>query len=170
MERNQPKNVDINRTQNNIQIEYTALANFYGTTKSFRLTLLGLYLATIGLISGGEWPVAIPVSLLGILITITLWMFEARTRIVIHNLAKRGVEIEQVDWDFKHKDQTPFFSRQFPEYLNNYGVSFKDSGYARRAKILRVFPIRWTSHSLALDLLYLGIVLFFITSIVWDIL
>ena len=59
-----------------LRTEYAALSGYFGNVVSFRLTLLGFYLASIGLIVAGGWPIPIPVSILGAVLTISLYIFE----------------------------------------------------------------------------------------------
>lgn len=163
------KNLRPDESADNLRAEYTALSSYSNTLVGFRLTLLGFYLATVALIVEGSWPVSVPVSLLVIVLTLSLYLFELRTRILLHHLAKRAIEIEQVNWNFKNqKGEQPFFSRQLPKYLKPYGVLVKDDYYSPQIKILGIIPVRWrlVSHSLALDVLYLGILIFFIVSAV----
>lgn len=154
----------------NLRAEYAALSNYFNSLITFRLTLLGFYLAAIGLIvAGTNWPISLPISLLGIVLTVSLYIFELRTRIIFHHLAKRAIEIEQVNWNFKgQKDALPFFSRQFPQYLESYEV-IKDDYFATSIQILgkiKTIRSKFVSHSFALDILYWGVLIFFIVSAV----
>jgi hypothetical protein len=154
----------------NLRAEYAALSNYFNSLITFRLTLLGFYLAAIGLIvAGTNWPIPLPISLLGIVLTVSLYIFELRTRILFHHLAKRAIEIEQVNWNFKgQKDALPFFSRQFPQYLESYEV-IKDDYFATSIQILgkiKTIRSKFVSHSFALDILYWGVLIFFIVSAV----
>lgn len=148
--------------------EYLALSNFFNTLITFRLTLLGFYIAAVGLIVSGNWPIPIPISMLAIVITVALYLFELRTRILFHHIAKRAISIEMVDWDLKnYQDELPFFSRLFPQFIKPYIVNSKFDYYSTPIKILGFITFRWKylRHSLALDMLYLGMLIFFIISI-----
>lgn len=165
----------------NLRTEYSALSSYFSSIVGFRLTLLGFYLAAIGLIFSGDWPVPIPVSCLGIVITLSLYIFELRTRILFHHLAKRAIEIEQVDWKNKnkaelakpeeknHNSALPLFSRLFPLDLEQYNLNSKISEvYSETpAMIFQKIPIKgvFISHSVALDIIYLFILVFFFISI-----
>lgn len=152
----------------NLRTEYTALSSFFNTLIGFRLTLLGFYLAAIGLLASSTWPLPVPIGILGIMLTIPLYLFELRTRTLFYHLAERAVEIEQLNWEFKtQKDIHPFYSREFPNYLKQYNENVKDAYYIVRIKIFGIIPIssRAISHSIALDLLYVGVLVFFIVSI-----
>lgn len=155
----------VNEKPNNLRSEYVALSNYFNSLVSFRLTLLGFYLAAIGFMVSGTWPIPIPVSLLGILLTIALYLFELRTRILFHHLSKRAIEIEQVEWEYR-EGELPFYSRQFPTYLERYSVNITGSYYTASTKIFGIIPIKgkFITHSFALDLIYIGILLFFMAS------
>jgi len=159
----------------NLRAEYAALSNYFNKLITFRLTLLGFYLAAIGLIvAGTNWPISLPISLLGIVLTVSLYIFELRTRVIFRHLAKRAIAIEQVNWHFKgQKDAIPFFSRQFYDEV----IKDKENGdkFPTEIQILGIkirIPYRGSkvsalvSYSFALDILYLGVLIFFIVSAV----
>jgi hypothetical protein len=113
---------DTDEIAEDLRVEYVALSHYYSTLIGFRLTLLGFYLAAIALILSNTWPISFPRVVLALLLTISLYLFELRTRTLFHHLAKRGMEIEQHNWKYKQRSVRPFFSRQFPSYLKLYGV------------------------------------------------
>ncbi|OGO40683.1 MAG: hypothetical protein A2W36_03560 [Chloroflexi bacterium RBG_16_58_14] len=155
------RNAIMSDSVENLKIEYTSLSNYFNSLITHRLTLLGFFLAAIGFIIPDKWPFSLYVSIIGLLLTISMYIFELRTRILFQYIAKRAIEIEQNDWDFKNKDSKPFFTRQFPDHPEpSYGISIK---------ILGIIPLpkfRWISHSFSLDILYLGLLVLFIYSLV----
>jgi hypothetical protein len=159
-------NDGINEKAGNLRAEYAALSNYFNSLISFRLTLLGFYIAAIGFLVSSTWPIQFHVSVLGILLTLSLYLFELRTRILFQHLSKRAIEIEQIEWGFK-EGELPFYSRQFPTFLELYDVKNDNDYYATPIKIFNKYPVKWKniSHSFALDLLYIGILIFFLFSI-----
>ncbi len=149
-----------------LRVEYSALSNYYSTLIGFRLTLLGFYLAAVALLLSNTWPFPFPTVVLALLLTSSLYLFELRTRTLFHHLAKRGIEIEQVNWNYKQHDVRPFFSRQFPLYLKRHGIIERD--YSTRLKILGLIPVNVSvTHSLALDLMYIGLFIFLLISLLF---
>jgi hypothetical protein len=152
----------------NLRAEYAALSSYFNTLITFRLTLMGFFLAAIGFMVGGDWPIKAPIAFLGILLTAPLYLFEIRTRILFSDLAKRAIAIEQLYWKCGEdgSNELSYFSRQFPHYLKPYGISINYDPHEAPIKILGFIPIKskLLSHSFSLDLLYLGILLFFIVA------
>lgn len=152
----------------NARAEYAALSQYFISLISHRLTLLGFYLAAVGLMAAKWWPLPVPLAILGCVLTLALYIFELRTRILYHHLAKRGIEIEQRYFCRPNTgDEYPFFSRQFTQYLGKKGERFRDEYFATPLKVLGYIPVKWRfiSHSLALDILYLSVLLFFFISL-----
>jgi hypothetical protein len=149
----------------NLREEYRALSDFFNQLIAFRLTLLGFFIAGIGLIVGGEWPINPALSSLGLLLTFSLYIFELRTRILFSYVARRATYIEQEHWGFGDHAEKPLYSRQFPNPDDPIGT--RGFHYAAPIKILGLFVLkaRFFSHSFALDLLYIGIMIFFAASI-----
>jgi len=156
----------------NLRAEYAALSSYFNTLVGFRITLLGFFLASIALIISGPARIPVVVSLLAILLTFSMYLFELRTRILYDHLAKRGIEIEQREWGFAEEDSLPFFSRQLPRHLGPYGKSGNEGYYASPVKILFglvTIRSRHISHSNALDLLYIGTMGFFIATLLFEV-
>ena len=149
------------RTEN-LRIEYASISNYFNSLISHRLTLLGFFLAAIGLIIRGEWPFPLHISIIGLFLTISMYVFELRTRVLYHHIANRAIEIEQDDWGFKNEGVKPFFTLQF----QNTTVEPK---YVEPVKIFTRICLpksRLISHSVSLDFLYLGLLVLFLCSLI----
>lgn len=151
----------------NLRTEYAALSEYHTSLISSRLTLLGFFLAGLGLLIGDTWPISLPKCFLGLLLTICIYIYELRTRILTQAIAKRGAEIEQNDWKFNSKiaRTQPLFSLQYPKTeIPNYNIDLKLFGKIKLRNIPVLGKLR-ISYSVALDLLYIGLIFFFIISV-----
>ena len=157
-----------NDNQENLRTEYSAISQYHNSLVTFRLTLLGLFLAALGFLIGDTWPIPLHISLLGLFLTFCMYVFELRTRVLFEAIARRGVEIEQHEWKFQSKAQTKpsFFSLQYPDKeIPNYGVKIKIFGKTPIEKFPLLNKIR-ISHSVALDYLYMGLIVFFLAALI----
>jgi hypothetical protein len=156
-----------NDNQENLRTEYSALSQYHNSLVTFRLTLLGLFLAALSFLIGDTWPIPWHICLLGLFLTFCMYIFELRTRVLFEAIAKRGAEIEQNEWKFQSKTQTKrsFYSLQYPDKeIPNYGVNLKIFGKTPIEKVPILKKIR-ISHSVALDYLYMGLIVFFLAAI-----
>ena len=134
----------------NIRTEYTALCANLNQLASFRFTLVGFYIAALGLIVAGN-PGKDSYSLM-LWISFCFWILELRNRQLHSNMAERG--------------------RQIETYWGSTGESFishwsgkKLSEEARMPFLF--FKVRLpVSHSLGLDLLFLGVIVYSVLQIV----
>jgi|SRR5271157_1932823 len=151
--------------QENLRTEYSAISQYHNSLVTFRLTLLGLFLAALGFIIGKAWPMPWPICLLGLFLTICMFIFELRTQVVFQAIARRGKEIEQKHWKSKTSTEQQFFSLQYPEMrTKNYGVPLKIFKISiDEIPLLNVDGI--ISHSFALDFLYTGLIIFFVVAL-----
>jgi len=149
----------------NLRMEYSALSQYHNSLVTFRLTLLGLFLAAIGFIVGDAWPIPLHICVLGLFITFCLYIFELRTRVLLESIARRGAKIEQNEWNFQ--SETPklsFYSLQYPDKeIRNYGINLKILGKIPIENFPILNKVR-ISHSVALDYLYLGLLIFFLVA------
>lgn len=175
--------IPLDQKYENLRTEYSALTSYHNSVVSFRLTLLGFYLAAVALIVTVQ-PKTPAVNVLGIILTVSLYGFELRTRNLYRSLGGRGMEIEQKDWGFQRRElrlqetmqgeklqkefrrMLPFYSRQYTRELKEqYKIEVKQ--FPSKEKILSKLLVDTTkiSHSNTLDLLYIGVLLFFVYSL-----
>jgi hypothetical protein len=152
--------------QENLRTEYSALSQYHNSLVTFRLTLLGLFLAALGFIIGDTWPIPLHICVLGLFFTFCLYIFELRTRVLFESIARRGVEIEQNEWNFQSKTpKRSFYSLQYPDKeIRNYGTNLKILGKIPIEKFPILNKVR-ISHSVALDYLYIGLMIFFLVAL-----
>lgn len=149
--------------EENLRTEYSALTSYGNMVVSFRFTLVGFYLAAIGLIATG-CPSKEKAILL-VWLSIVLWFLELRNRGLLFNLSERGVQIERTYWGYRGpRAYEPFISHQNK-------VKPKDDPKAGDppdpdpTRILfwqLKIPV---SHIVALDLLYLGIIVYAVVQL-----
>jgi hypothetical protein len=153
--------------QENLRTEYSALSQYHNSLVTFRLTLLGLFLAALGFLIGDDWPIRWHVCLLGLFLTFCMYIFELRTRVLFEAIARRGIEIEQNSWKFQSEApmERPFYSLQYPDKeITNYGINLKIFGKIPIEKVPILNKVR-ISHSVALDFLYMGLIIFFLFAL-----
>jgi hypothetical protein len=155
---------EINKiNEENIRAEYAALNSYGNQVVSFRFTLVGFYLAFIGLIMTGSPSVG--KAFLILWLSIVLWILELRNRALLSNLSERGMQIERDYWGYSgSKAYDAFISHQNkveplndPEAGEPPGLDYTKILFWR----LRL-PV---SHTLALDLMYLGVILYTIIQL-----
>lgn len=134
----------------NIRTEYTALCANLNQLASFRFTLVGFYIAALGLIVSGN-PGTESYSLM-LWISFCFWILELRNRQLHANMAERGRQIETY-WGSTGE---AFLSHWSGKKLSEEtGISFL------------FFKVRLpVSHSLGLDLLFLGVIVYSLIQIV----
>jgi hypothetical protein len=111
-----PENMLMKEETENLRTEYTALTSYSTTVVNFRFTVLGLYLAAVGIILGGKQPTW-EIYFLLCLITICVFMIELRNQSLLKNISNRGMQIEHKYWGYSSDD----LSRLYP-ILNVQGV------------------------------------------------
>jgi hypothetical protein len=157
--------------QENLRTEYSALSQYHNSLVTFRLTLLGLFLAALGFLIDDVWPIPLHICWLGLFLTFCMYIFELRTRVLFEAIGRRGAEIEQDEWKFHSKIELKrsFYSLQYPEKeIANYGVNLKIFGKIPIEKVPILNKLR-ISHSIALDFLYIGLILFFLAALICSI-
>jgi len=150
--------------EENLRVEYTSISNYFNSLITHRLTLLGFFLAAIGLIIRGEWPFPLHISIIGLFLTISMYIFELRTRVLFHHIANRAIEIEQDDWGFKNKGVKPFFTLQF----QNTTIEHKHVEPVKIFAKICLPKSRIISHSVSLDFLYISLLILFISTIIFS--
>jgi hypothetical protein len=145
----------------NLRLMYEAIANYHGSLVNMRFTIAGLYLAATGFLAAA-WFTGLDsglhlgyllIPILGTTITLACWIMEIRTYQLMDNLFKRGRAIErklQVKESFAYFDlmQHQPIDAKYP---------FARTTIPRRSRIGRLI-----SHSVALNGLYVGVILFWL--------
>jgi hypothetical protein len=164
--------------QENLRTEYAAISQYHNSLVTFRLTLLGFFLAALGFIIGDAWPIPWHICVLGLFLTFCMYIFELRTRVLFEAIGRRGVRIEQDEWGFRSETlKHPFYSLQYPnpdpkpkpnKEIKNYGIKLKIWGEVPIEEIPILRKVR-ISHSAALDCLYTGLMIFFLIALIFSI-
>lgn len=149
--------------EENIRTEYAALTSYGNQVVSFRFTLVSFYIAAIGLIMSGE-PSKTKLWLL-LWISITLWLLELRNRALLSNLSERGMQIERLYWGYRgDKAYDPFICHQNkekpPDDLDASEPPGPDSFKIFFWKMQPPMKYNPVTHTFALDLMYIGVILF----------
>lgn len=164
-----------------IRSEYSAVVSYHSSIVNSRFTIAGLYVAAVGFLAGAILKenasiiARIAGSGLGCWLTLCLWILELRSRALFTNLAHRGMDIEHNYWGFNNDEDwyRGFFSRQYkepPGYNPDIDELSRRVNPDRPTLGWATLPInnilaRYISHSLGLDLLYIGCGLFFIITV-----
>jgi hypothetical protein len=132
----------------NVRAEYNAICEKLKTLPSFRFTMIGLYVAAVGVILFPEKPTDI--NFYGMIaLTVILWIIDLRTRGLLFTVRKRGIAIEKCCyWGYNgEKENEPYLHHMESKENEPAEVTFfffKNCG----------FPA-FFSHSLGIDLLFL---------------
>ena len=156
---------DQDENPENLKTEYMTLSSYFNKLIGFRLTLLGFYVAAMALIiTQRKQPLSFLVYFIGAFLTFSLYLYEIRTRILYTHLAKRGMKIEQ-ELAFKEIDkEQPFFTQMFGQNKDKVQIRIFRWEISRSSKG-GIF-----SHSFALDLLYVGMLIILFILGVWSLL
>ena len=153
--------------EKNIETEYKAICANLNQLASFRFTLIGFYVAAMGLIAAanpGEDKFA-----LMLWISLCFWILELRNRGLHTNMSDRGMQIEREYWGFKGKRAyEPFISHWSKKPPTNDSEAYKISKPAKESVKFLFWKIKlpnFISHSLGLDLLFLGVIVYSIIRI-----
>jgi hypothetical protein len=153
----------------NLRAEYSALIDYHNSIVTHRFTLLGFFLATVGIIIQNE--VKPQNALLIIALTIALYIIERRNRVLYTQMGKRAMEIENLHWDlirYKNENEIielPLFCRFRSDELlrEKLGKKLSDEleKETNKPKFLDLEKVRISflpaSHSVGLDWLYLSV-------------
>lgn len=165
-----------------IRAEHRACVDYHTALVNSRFTIIGFYIAALGFLGGTIFkedvgPEAkLTISFVAIWITSCLWIIELRTRALFTNIAYRGIEIERRYW--KLDAMSGFFSRQHKIPINIDAIHNTESrrnnpdrpvlGWNKNPISLKLS--RYISHSMGLDLLFSGLLLFWIIIMISSIL
>jgi hypothetical protein len=175
--REKPKKYSVDEAR----AEHGACVDYHTALVNSRFTIAGLYVAAMGFIATAvfkpdiTWDFRAAVSLLACWLSICLWILELRSRALFTNIAHRGIQIERAHWGLVGENlMAGFFSRQHK--LPADGVEETPPDQPRRAtpdpvsiafRPGKPLSRRWSSlisHSMGLDLLYSGGLMFWAIS------
>ncbi|OOO01903.1 MAG: hypothetical protein USCGTAYLOR_01915 [Chromatiales bacterium USCg_Taylor] len=156
--------------------EYQAVVDYHASIVSSRFTIAGLYVAATGFVAAAvfaadtTWWARFGGSAFALWLTVCLWILELRSRALFTNVAHRGIDIEHRCWGLVDGDwYAGFFSRQYkeppaadpngPEELHRRSEPDRPR-LAWASKPMSIRLSRFISHSMGLDLLYAGGLLF----------
>jgi hypothetical protein len=145
-------------SEDDVRTEYSALCANLNHLASFRFALVGFYIATLGLITSGN--LSGEKFALMLWVSLCFWILELRNRGLLNNMAERGCQIEHEFWGYKgERAYEPFishWSRRKP--LNDPKAGAVPP---RDAVQILFFKLRLpVSHTLGLDLLFLGVMVY----------
>ena len=151
---------------NDVRIEYTAVSSFHTAVVTFRFTLLGFFVASVGiLISGG---VTLDKGLLLLGITGAMYVIELRNRVLYSELSQRAMQIEREYWGYKGGKA---YDAMFCYLLKEKPDSKVDSAAGEPPRYNS--PMVWgskrpwiASHTKGLDLVYGVIALYALAQVV----
>jgi len=157
----------------NIDTEYKAICANLNQLASFRFTLIGFYVAAIGLIVAAN-PGKDKFALM-LWISLCFWILELRNRGLHTNMSERGMQIEREYWGYSgERVYEPFISRWSKKPPIQDTETHKITKPAKETK-----PVKETvkflfgkielpdfiSHSLGLDLLFFGVIIYSIIQL-----
>ena len=144
----------------NLRTEYDALSAYFNVVVNLRFTILGLYLAAVGLIVGGS-PSLEKYFILLVLTFFVFWI-ELRNQSLAKNVSDRGMQIEREYWGYSgDRVYEPFYSHQLKTPAD--GQKKPEPDYPEiHGKVLKIL----TSHTIALDSLYTIILIYALINVV----
>ena len=145
-------------SESNLRAEYSAICDNLNQLASFRFTLVGFYVAAMGLIVSGN--PSKDKFILMLWISLCFWILELRNRGLHSNMAERGMQIEREYWGYKGK-------RAYEPFISHWGKKkpLDDSEASEPPRRDAVRMLFWNlnlpvSHTLGLDLLFLGLIVY----------
>ncbi len=151
----------------NIETEYHAICANLNQLASFRFTLIGFYVAAMGLIAAAN-PGKDRFALM-LWISLCFWIIELRNRGLHTNMSERGMQIEREYWGYKgERAYEPFISHWSKKPPIQDGEAYKIAKPAKETVKFLFWKIElpdFISHSLGLDLLFLGVITYSIIQL-----
>jgi hypothetical protein len=149
-------------TDNYIDTEYKAICANLNQLASFRFTLIGFYVAAIGLIVAAN-PGKDKFALM-LWISLCFWILELRNRGLHTNMSERGMQIEREYWGYNNKRvYEPFISHwsKKPPALDSKTHDVPEPANEIVKFFFWKIPLSdRISHSLGLDFLFLGVIVY----------
>ena len=165
MTENETTSAEPRRTAEDIRTEYAALSAYFGTVINFRFTTLGFFLAAVGLIVSADVPTRAHALLL-LLVASGAWIVEMRNRSLFRELAERGIEIERQVWGYRGADAyKPLYSRMLKTKPSSV-IEGTEPPASKTKLLFWEFGAKHLSHTLGIDLIFLGVIAFAIWQLV----
>ena len=150
--------------EGNLRIEYSALCSNLNQLASFRFTLVGFYVAAIGLLSSTN--LGKDKFILLLWISFCFWILELRNRNLHSNITERGVQIEREYWGYEGEQAYEPFISHWSRKKPIGSTNAKKPPSIGKVHVL-FFNIELpVSHTLGLDLLFLGIIIYSIVRLI----
>jgi hypothetical protein len=146
--------------EKNIRTEYGAICANLNQLASFRFTLIGFYIAAMGLIVSGTPDKDNFVLMLWI--SLCFWILELRNRGLHTNMSDRGMQIEREYWGYKGEAAyEPFISHWRKEKPSHDPKASEPSTPDKESVKFLFWKTKlpdFINHSVGLDLLFLGVI------------
>jgi hypothetical protein len=159
-----------------VRTEYAALIDFHNSVVSHRFTLVGFYLAAIGLIAGKDVNFLEACLILGL--TISMYMMELRNRTLYTQMGRRAIAIEVNYWKLNRKDNgdtgLPLFctmrQSELPEEIRKTLTSKQHDDLEEHPRFWGRWkiPLLQANHSRGLDFLYAVVAVYAITKMIFS--
>jgi hypothetical protein len=154
-------------SEKNIETEYKAICANLNQLGSFRFTLIGFYVAAMGLIASAN-PGKDRFALM-LWTSLCFWILELRNRGLHTNMSERGMQIEREYWGYKGKRAyEPFichWSKERPADDSEAYKILKPGKDSVKFLFWKITLPEFISHSLGLDLLFLGVMVYSIVRL-----
>ena len=150
------------QVKNSILVEYEAICNKMVWLPNFRFALIGLYVAGVALMASSERLTEI--SFCGMIgLSVFLWIIDLRTRGLLSVVSKRGRRIEGCYWNYKWEGKG---QKEKDALFLNYLKEMDRKHVKVKFLIFKDLPLpARISHSLGIDLLFLGVIVYSIIQI-----
>ena len=142
----------------NLRTEYSAICANLNQLASFRFTLVGFYVAAIGLISSGS--LGNDKFILLLWVSLCFWILELRNRSLHSNIAERGAQIEREYWGYQGK-------RAYEPFISHWSrikpIDDKNAGNPPSRDKVKILFFNFklpVSHTMGLDLLFMGVMVY----------
>lgn len=153
-----PRPSNLNYDMEDVRKAYEATVNYHNTLVQMRFAVASFFAAaaaffiSAALAESSVLPIKNIVPLLGLAVTLIVWLLEMRTNCLLRNLAKIGLEYED---KFKLGGTTGFFSLMINNQPLGIRFPFCKAELPSSSLVRKVF-----SHSFVLDAFYFSFVMF----------
>ncbi len=158
----------------NVNAEYAALISYHNSIVTHRFTLLGFFVATVGIVAKDG--MGMLTAFLVLVFTIALYMVEHRNRALYTQMSNRAMEIEMNYWKLNRSNAEdkglPLFCRfrqnELPDDLKRNLTDEQKKEFEAKPKFFKKWeiPLLPASHSMGLDLLYASVAIYAIVQII----
>jgi hypothetical protein len=154
----------------NTRTEYSALSNYFQTVVSFRFTVIGFYMAFLGLIISIYKDIGQSINhyfLFGVVVFITfiVWIIDIRSRVLYGSIGHRGKEIETLWGLSEGKNSHPYYLHMMRiDKEKTRSITSEEDGISSdnpdkyNLFHLHFHSPRYATYSIAIDLLLSGVV------------